>query len=272
MRGQRWLVGAVLAIAVANTGCVTCCHRGYQKSLEHAPSCELPGQCRNQVYAFLINGLTPPTHNGLSALRLKLAENGFAKVGIADLAGGLCVEHEIKKIRACEPDAQFVLVGYDVGASVAVCAARDLTSKGIPVEALVLLDPVGCKEACGVPTLLITSGKGASAVAHSQRVVVPNVGHFGLPAHPTTVAAIVDLLGGVAVKHNEPLGDPVPEWSYKHAPEMRPPVTGRWSAEWDFLADHGPTRSIGTSVAAQPAPPAPTASPPNAAGAVLIRK
>jgi hypothetical protein len=129
MRGKRWVVVAILAIASANTGCVTCCHKGYEKTLEHGPECELPGPCRNQVYVFLINGLTPPTHNGLNALRMKLSENGFAKVGIADLAGGLCVEHEIKKIRACEPDAKFVLVGYDVGASVAVCIARDLTSK-----------------------------------------------------------------------------------------------------------------------------------------------
>src|SRR5688500_2615828 len=143
MRGQRWLVVAILAIAFANTGCITCCHKGYEQTLEHGPECELPGPCRNQVYVFLINGLTPPTHNGLNALRMKLGENGFAKVGIADLAGGLCVEHEIKSIRACEPDAKFVLVGYDVGAALAVCIARDLSSKGAPVEALVLLDPVG---------------------------------------------------------------------------------------------------------------------------------
>ena len=271
MRGQRWVVGAVLAIAVANTGCVTCCHKGYQKSLEHAPDCELPEPCRNQVYAFLINGLTPPTHNGLNALRIKLAENGFAKVGIADLAGGLCVEHEIKKIRACEPDAKFVLVGYDVGAPVAVCAARDLNAKGIPVEAVVLLDPVGCKEASGLPTLLITSGKGASTAVHSQRVVVPDASHFGLPAHPTTVAVITDLLRGVGVSGYEPAGDPVPEWSYPHAPEMRPVVTGRWNEEWDFLADRGSTRPIGTSVASQPSAPVP-AVPTTSAGAVLIRK
>lgn len=269
MRGQRWLIGAVLAIAVANTGCVTCCHKGYQKALEHAPDSELSTPCRNEMYVFLINGLTPPTHCGLDALRMKLAENGFAKVGIADLAGGLCVEHEIKKIRACEPEAQFVLVGYDLGAAVAVCTARDLTAKGIPVEALVLLDPVGCKDVSGVPTLLITSGKGACATPHSQRLVVPEAGHFGLPAHPTTVAVLVDLLRTIAMNSYEPTGDPVPEWSYKYAPEMRPPVTGRWDAEWDFLADHGPTRPIGTTVAAQPRLPAP---PSTSAGAVLIRK
>jgi hypothetical protein len=269
MSGQRWLVGAVVAIALANTGCVACCHKGYQKALEHAPDCELSTPCRNEMYVFLIDGLAPPTHCGMHALRLKLAENGFAKVGIANLAGGLCVEHEIKKIRACEPEAQFVLVGYDLGASLAVCTARDLTAKGIPVEAVVLLDPVRCKDTSGVPTLLITSGKGACAVPHSQRIVVPDAGHFGLPAHPTTVATLVDLLRVIAVNSHEPAGDPVPEWSYKDAPEMRRPVTGRWDAEWDFLADHGPTRPIGTTVAAQPLPPA---APATSASAVTSRK
>ncbi len=268
MRTRHWAIGALLATVVANTGCVTCCHKSHQKALEHGPDCELPAPCRSQVYVFLINGLTPSTQCGLGALRIKLAENGFAKVGIADLAGGFCVEHEIKKIRACEPDAKFVLVGYDVGGPVAVCAARDLISKGIAVEAVILLDPVGCKEAHGAPTLVITSGKGSCTVPHGRRVVVPDAGHFTLPAHPTTVAAITDLLREIAINGYEPVGDPVPEWTYPHAPEMRAQPTGRWSAEWDFLADHGPTRPIGASTAQ------PTATPtvPTSAGAVLLRK
>ncbi|MBN9119914.1 MAG: hypothetical protein J0I06_12260 [Planctomycetes bacterium] len=268
MAGRRWVIGAVLAVAVAQTGCVTCCAKTYKKSLEHGADCELPVACRNQVYVFLVNGVTPPVHGGLGELRNKLAENGFAKVGIADLAGGLCVEHEIKKIRACEPDARFVLVGYDVGAPVATCAARDLASRGARVEALVLLDPVGCKEVSGVPTLLITSGSGTGTTAHGQRVIVPDAGHFGLPAHPTAVAAIVDLLHGIAASCMEPITDPVPEWSYKHAPEMRPPATGRVSEEWSFLADGGTPHPIGTRTAAQPAPAAPS----TAAGPVLLRK
>jgi hypothetical protein len=100
--------------------------------------------------------------------------------------------------------------------------------------------------------------------------VVPDAGHFGLPAHPATVAVILDLLRGVAVDGYEAAGDPVPAWSYKHAPEMRPQPTGRWSAEWDFLADHGPTRPIGTGAAAQSTAPAPAAPSPYA-GAVTVK-
>jgi hypothetical protein len=184
MPGRNWLIGAIAAVALSQAGCVTCCHKGYEKSLASGPECELPTACRNQVYVFLINGVTPPTHNGLNALRMKLGENGFAKVGIADLAGALSVEHEIKKIRACEPDAKFVLVGYDVGAPAAICDARHLASKDIPVEAVVLLDPVGTKEVCCVPTLLIASGKKPCTVPHSKQIVVPDASHFTLPVAP----------------------------------------------------------------------------------------
>lgn len=269
MTGRNWLVGALAAVALVQTGCVTCCHKGYEKSLASGPECELPTACRNSVYVFLINGLTPPTDTGLNALRMKLGESGFAKVGIADLAGALGVEHEIKTIRACEPDAKFVLVGYDLGASAAVCDARHLAAKGIPVEAVVLLDPVGCKEVCCAPTLLITSGKKPGAVPHSRQVLVPDAGHFALPAHPTTVAAVTDLLATIAGNSYTETGDPVPGWTYRHAPEMRPPVVGRWSAEWDFLSDGGPPRAIGTGVAAQPAEPLPK---PSTGGAVLLGK
>lgn len=268
MRGQRWVIVAVLAIAISQTGCITCCHKGYEKALKNGPECELPTACRNQVYVFLLNGVTPPTHSDLNALRLKLAENGFAKVGYADLAGGLCVEYEMKSIRACEPDAKFVLVGYDVGAASAVCIARDLSSKGKPVEALVLLDPVGCKDAAGVPTLLITTGKGACATPHRERVIVPDAKHFDLPAHPTTVAAIVDLLRGVAAGGHETIGEPVSE--------IYAPAARGLKEEWNFLADGGPTRSLAATVVAQPTTSAPAVAAPAApspyAGAVTIKK
>ena len=100
---------------------------------------------------------------------------------------------------------------------------------------------------------------------YGERVVVPDASHFGLPAHPTTVAAIVELLRGIAVNGYEVIGEPVSE-TYA-------PLSGQQNVEWNFLADFGPTRSIGTSVAAQPTapPPAPTAPSPFA-GAVTVKR
>src|SRR2546430_2474575 len=100
MLQQRWVIGAVVAIALANAGCVTCCHKSYKQALVHGPECDLPTPCRSQVYVFMIHGLTPSCDCGLEALRTKLAENGFSKVGVAELGSELCVECEIKRIRA----------------------------------------------------------------------------------------------------------------------------------------------------------------------------
>jgi len=270
MNGQRWVIAAVLATVLANTGCVSCCHKNYQQALTHGAECDLPTPCRNQVYVFMVHGLTPSTDCGLETLRTKLAENGFAKVGIGETVSGLTIECEIKHIRKCDPEAKFVLIGYDVGGGAAVCIARDLTAKDLPVEAVVLLDPLACGEACGVRTLLVTSGKTNSTAPHTERVAVPDASHFGLPAHPTTVTVITELLKDVASAGYQAPGDPVPAWSYKHAPEMHRSVTGRWSEEWDFLSDRpGNAQAINTRITSQPAPSAPVST---SAGPVVIKR
>jgi hypothetical protein len=269
MSGQRWVIAAVLAIALANTGCVTCCHKTHEAAYKTGPECELPTPCRGQVYVFLIHGLTPTTGCGLEMLRTKLAENGFAKVGVGELGSGLCIEHEIKNIRACEPDARFVLVGYDLGGASAVALARHLSTKCVPIEAVVLLDPLNCGAPCGLRTLLITSGKTTSSVPYTDRVIVPDVGHHKLPAHPTTVAAITELLKEIATQNYQPVDASVPAWSYRHAPEMRPTMVAK-GGPWDFLADRGDSPDpIGTRVTTTPiAAPVPVA---NSAGPVVIK-
>jgi hypothetical protein len=272
MSRQHWVLGAVLATVLANTGCVSCCHKTYQQAREHGPECELPTPCRGQVYLFMVDGLTPAIHGGLDGLRAELGKCGFAKVGVGDVASGLCIEYEIKKIRACEPEVRFVLLGYDVGGAVAVCIARDLASKCVPVDAVILLDPLGCGPGTGLHTLLITSGKTSSTVAYTDRVSVPDASHFRLPTHPTTVGVITDLLSEIATQNYQPPGDPVPAWSYPHAPEMRP-TPGPRGDEWDFLVDQGMPQPIGTRVTTtrlltDPAPAAPSTS----AGPVVIRK
>ena len=99
MTAKTWGLAALLATVLANTGCVTCCHKSYQKALQNGAECDLPAPCRNQVYVFLIHGVTPSTECGLSTLRVKLAESGFAKVGVGELASALEIACEVKKIR-----------------------------------------------------------------------------------------------------------------------------------------------------------------------------
>src|SRR5688572_11999825 len=99
MTGQRWVIGAVVAILLANTGCVSCCHKSYQKAWERGSECDLPTACRGQVHVFMVHGLTPSTDTGLNALREKLAENGFAKIGVGEVVNVWWMASEIKNIQ-----------------------------------------------------------------------------------------------------------------------------------------------------------------------------
>ena len=250
MRGQFWLIGAVLATIIANTGCVSDCHKTYQTAWERGAGCELPTPCRSRVYVFMLHGVTPSTDCGLETLRMKLAEGGFAKVATGELVHAWWVASEIKDIRKCDPEARFVLIGYDLGCAAAVPLARDLVAKGVPVDAVVLLDPVGPMPAqgCGVHTLLFASGASTTTAPHTGRVIVPDASHFGLPTHPTTVAVVTALLKDIAARNCHPTIESVPAWDYKYAPEMRPEVTvQKPGGEWDFLSDQpGVPLPIGT--------------------------
>ena len=271
---QRWILGAIVAVVLANAGCVTCCHKSHQKAWEHGAECDLPAPCRGQVYVFLIHGLTPSCDCGLNALRMKLAENGFAKIGVGELASAPCVAKEIKSIQKCEPEARFVLVGYDFGGAAAVSLARDLNAQCVPVEAVVLLDPLGCGEPCGLRTLLITSGT-TSKVPYTNRLVVSDATHYKLPAHPRTVEAITGLLSEIATNGYQEGSEQVWEWSYKHAPEMRATPKSKVGPDWKFLADTSEippaitARVVTESQSTIPTPAAPSNS--TSAGPVLIK-
>lgn len=257
MSTRGWAVCAIVVAGLANTGCVTQCHKSYEKSWEHCGGCDIPPRCRGQVYVFMMHGLTPSTDCGLEALRVKLGECGFAKVGTGELCHARWVKDEIGCILQHDPDARFVLVGYDYGAATAVALARDLTAKDAAVHAVVLLDPLGCGTApTGVPTLLITTATAPATAPHSERVVVPDATHFGLPTHPATVSALTALLKDVALRNCVPPIEMVPGWNYPDAPEMRPDVTGKVPDEWNFLADRpGAVPPIGTRVVTKPTTP-----------------
>lgn len=258
MSKRFWAVGALLAIVAANAGCVSCCHESYAKAWHAAPDCELPPDCRGRVHVFMVHGVTPTHDCGLAALRRRLAESGFAQVGEGELLSAPCIAIEIKRIHQCDPGAKFVLIGYDFGGAAAAWLARDLTEKRIPVEAVVLLNPLGCGEPCGVRTLLVTSGCTTSTAPFTERVVVATASHARLPGHPTTVAVVTKLLKEIATTGYQPEEGGVWMWSYPHAPEMRPIAVGGGD-EWDFLAEQGGTPyPIGTRVTTTPLQQAPS--------------
>lgn len=254
MNRRFWVVAAIGLIVGGTSGCVTCCHQQFAQVWQSEAEHELPVSCRKQVYVFLIHGLTPSCVSGLELLRDKLAHHGFAKVGVGEALAGVGITREIREIHAHEPDAQFVLVGYDWGGWAASSLARELHQDGIPIAAVVLLNPVHSLAPCGVRTLLITSGKAPAWGSSRDRVVIPDTNHFRLPSHPTTVGTITGLLHEIAADGVPPTLDPVPEWHYLHAPAMRPFVPPQ-GQEWDFLTETGTVPlPIGMRLSTQPVP------------------
>jgi pimeloyl-ACP methyl ester carboxylesterase len=265
---------------------MSCSDRCYQNAVRHAPECELPPECRGHLYVYMVHGLTPTTDSGLEALQLKLSECGFPKVGVGELSSAPLVWYDIRQTLKCDPDARFVLLGYDLGGAAAVCLARDLSARGVPVDAVVLLDPVACRQPGGIPTLVVSSGAmpatlppgfetadQTGAAAPVTRVVVPDSGHFKLPAHPQTVAAVLGLLKEIAAQHYREPADPIAAWSYRHAPEMQATPGGARLPEWNFLADSGEMPAAIAAPAALPtARTAAPAAPSTSAGAVLLKR
>lgn len=243
MTGKRWLLaaGAAVLLAGTGTGCATRCHQACKPVLDAGPTCELPLGCRQKVYAVLVNGVTPTCGTGVEGLRDKLAEQGFAKVYSGQLCHALWLAGEMRRVHKDDPEARFVVVGYDLGGPVAARIARDAADDGLAVDALVLLDPTGGRDGAGprVRTIVVCSGAGGAPAPQAETLAVPEAGHFTLPTSPAVVGLMGDLMGESAGRVPTPVPVPSVEWGYEFAPPARgTPMPGPDDQpEWQFLVD-----------------------------------
>src|SRR5262245_32787883 len=113
MGGQRWLLAGVLASVVAGSGCVSCGSNGYGLAHDAGPTCDLPECQRNQVYLFAVGGMNPAAALALDNLRLKLNEQGFAKVATGQTVNTGWMAGEMRRIHAENPEAVFVILGAE---------------------------------------------------------------------------------------------------------------------------------------------------------------
>lgn len=241
LRGSITLI--VATVALAGTGCVSCpkpaCHKAVY---EAGPTCEVPRGCRDRVYTFLVNGVNPWGSNSLDELEACMHRHGFCKVGRAGVLHGGWLVGEMKRIRESDPDARFVLVGYDAGAATAMRTATKAVEADIPIDALVLLDPIGpslSKMKHDIRTVLIRSGGGTVMVPQAEIVPVPEADHFDLPGKTTTMAAVCGVLEEVGLSIWSELPNHVryPSWMSDDSPTgaFAPSRTEDTPSEWNFL-------------------------------------
>ncbi len=272
MNGRTSLIVAVMASVLAGSGCVSCGSKGYGLAYEAGPACEVPTCQRNMVYVFCIGGLNPLHTHALDSLREQLNKQGFAKVGTAQTGQSGWVAGEMKCIHKTVPDAVFVLLGVESGGDTAVRLAENARAAGLPVAAVVLIDPDGKTQAPDDGTRVLavsTGGYGMASSSTVESIIIPRATRHALPSDPRTVATVLQLLNEVALGVPQPVLQDPAFWEYPHAPEPRPSVNPRNSGDWLFLFDQpgGHVRPLGETPM-----PAVVAKPPVPATATATRR
>jgi hypothetical protein len=235
MTGRYGLLAAVTCAALAGPGCVCCGNHGHRAAREAGPDCEVPCAQRNQVYVFAVGGLDPVGLFALEGFREGLNGHGFEKVGTGQAVHAGWMAKEMRRVRADNPNAVFVLVGIGGGAPAAARLAEGAVADGLPVAGFVRVgDGKPVEPPAGVRTLALC----------------------GPPASPETMAAVAGLLNEVAWATAVPPAQHLAEWSYPHATPVRPEIDPGDDPDWAFLFDRpgGATPAIGTPAAAPLAP------------------
>lgn len=263
MTGQRWVFAGIAAILLTGSGCMSCGHRGYDLARLAGTSCELPACQRNQIHVFAMSGLNPISIMALDGLAEELHRQGFAKVATGQTIHFGWMAREMRRIRDVEPDAQFVIVGFESAGPIAVRLAERLSREGLPINGVVVIDSEGKTAApiSGIRTLAIGNVQGMLSLQTVDSVDVPDAASYGLATDSRTVNAVGRLLTDLASTVPIPVVQEVTEWEYPHAPPMRPEVDPSRYAEWMFLFDQPYAARRPTMPQASPATVQPASAP-----------
>ena len=237
------MVGRVCAFVAAavtlltGSGCISCGEQGFATAYEIGPNCNVPTCQRNQVYVFAISGMNPTGLAALDSLREELSSQGFAKVCTGQSIFALWMDIQMREIYKEQPDAVFVILGSEGGASTAMRLAWKSKERGLPVAALVLLDAGGSTviPEFGVRTLALGNGEGIASETASESIRIADAQSDTLPTHPRTISAVTQLLQEVAASTKPPTIEHVTAWWYPDAPAARPMVDSGPDGNWAFL-------------------------------------
>jgi hypothetical protein len=217
MSGKRGIIAGVVAILLSGPGCVCCGNKGYGLAYHAAPDCDLPACERNRVYVFAVGGATPGAVAALDTLREELNRKGFAKIATGQTIHTGWMLAQIRKLRVDEPEAVFVVVGADGGASPAVTLAEKAAAEGLPVAGVAVVgEGVRPPSSAGLAGVVI-------GTSTDDAVTVESLARYLSETALATTAPRVTV---------EPL-----EWEYPHAPAMRPTGDPAHGAEWAYLFD-----------------------------------
>ena len=215
----------VLAPAVVATGCATWRPEplvsefglGHLLHPIEEPACVAypPGGVsqdqKDHVYVFAINGLNPLCLGNFNGMCNYFRDQGFTHTYFGQFYTYFWFADEIHEIRARDPEAKIVLIGYSSGANNAKWLANQLDREGVPVDLLVYLvgdlifNTLGSRPP-NVRRIVNIRGKGLIFMgglvdgadidgARNERI---NCRHILTPSRPEMVKLLTEELLGVA--------------------------------------------------------------------------
>jgi hypothetical protein len=175
----------------------------------------VPEARRQQVHVFFINGCDPLGYGNLSGLCEFVQGLGFPHAQFGQMTHTRSFEQQIQGLKATDPQAKVVLVGFSFGASCARSLANRLKDAGITIDLLVYLGSAIAPTEEGAPDNVVRTVNITGRTRVFRNILVGaenrkvNARHFGLPSQPETVDTLVREL--VAVAGGGPAGKAAPK-------------------------------------------------------------
>jgi hypothetical protein len=190
----------MVVAALAGSGCLHNRSVGFQDALASPLPSTAPPPIRNQVYLFVMNGSNVLDSGRLFDFRDQLCELGYPKVYIAQRPDTAWYTRELRRIPREEPGARMILLAYGSSATKVHALAAEAARDGLPVDAVIFLDPLGLNgqlvDTLPFPTVVLRSHNwlGSRRLVGTENLILPGVGHRSLPAHPGCVQLVHSIM------------------------------------------------------------------------------
>jgi hypothetical protein len=161
---------------------------------------------RDHVYVYFINGVDPLCSGNLNGLCDYVRSLGFSHATFGQMTAARHFLHKIRDVKAADPDAKIVLVGFSLGASCICNLAHWLGNEGIQVDSLIYLagdlinnnDKSRPTNACRIVNITARGCVyvGFDMIWDAEKVdgaenTHVDVRHMALPSQPQTIAIVV---------------------------------------------------------------------------------
>jgi hypothetical protein len=188
----------------------TCAYQRASEPLTITPTVCSP----SQVHVFFIHGLDPCDLANLRGVREYCHRHGFTNTTLAQFYHGPWVVERIRKIRECDPGAPILIFGFSAGTCTARNTVHVLHKKyGIDVNTVIYTSGITLSDnsySCPDHIAKVIHIRDCSHISGkflpgAENYKYTDVGHFGTPTHPNTLAVLLEELNALAAQVPQPI-------------------------------------------------------------------